>query len=109
MDIALLGVTPSSTSGSQAGAGTSLLKELQERLQARTPESPAREAEPRTWREYPMRSVMISSCKKNTDGAYHRHNRMIERWGNAKGGTPFMTRLGCITSRSPEYPKARST
>ena len=39
MNIALLGLTPSSTSGSQAGAGISRLKELQERLQARAPES----------------------------------------------------------------------
>ena len=49
MDIALPGLTPSSTSGSQAGALTSRLKELQERLQSRTPESPAREAEPLNW------------------------------------------------------------
>ena len=74
MDIALPGLTPSSTSGSQAGAGTSRLKQLQERLQARTPERPACEAAPITWREHPMWSVVISSYKKNTDGAYHRHN-----------------------------------
>ena len=60
MDIALPGLTPSSTSGSQAGAGTPRLKELQERLQARISESTAREAEPRTWRENPVRSVMIT-------------------------------------------------
>ena len=75
MDIKLLGLSPRSTSGSQAGAGTSRLKELQKRLQARTPESPAREVEARTWREYPMRSSMFANYKKNTDGAYHRHKR----------------------------------
>ena len=54
MDIALPGLTPSSTSGSKAGAATSRLKQLQERLQARTPESPAREAAPITWREHEL-------------------------------------------------------
>ena len=31
---------------------------------------------PPTWREQPVRSVVIASYKKNTDGRYHRHNRM---------------------------------
>ena len=31
---------------------------------------------PSTWREQPTRSVIISSYKKNTEGRYHRHNRM---------------------------------
>ena len=53
MDITLPGLTPSSTSGRQSGAGTSRLKELQKRLQARIPESPARRAASITWREYP--------------------------------------------------------
>ena len=75
MDIALPGLTPSSTSGSQAGAGTSHLKEWQESLQSRTPESPTREAAPITWREHTVRSVVISSYKKNADGVYHRHNQ----------------------------------
>ena len=70
-DIALAALTPSSTSGSQAGAGKSRLNELQERMQSRTTESPARKAAPITWREHPVRSVVISSYKKNTDGAYH--------------------------------------
>ena len=43
MDAALPGLTQSSTVGSQASAGTSRLKELQERLQSRTPDTPARE------------------------------------------------------------------
>ena len=55
------GLTTSSTSGSQAGAGTSRLKEMQEMLHARIPESPAREAAPITWREYPVRSVVINA------------------------------------------------
>ena len=36
----------------------------------------AREAEPFTWREHPVRSNnIIANYKKNTDGAYHLHNR----------------------------------
>ena len=31
---------------------------------------------PPTWREQPIRSVVIASYKKNTEGRYHRHNRM---------------------------------
>ena len=58
MDIRLPGLTPSSSSGSQTGAEISRLKECQERLQARTPESPAREAAPITWREYPVRGAL---------------------------------------------------
>ena len=46
MDIAMPGLTPSSTSGSQTGTGTSRLKELQEWLQSRALESPAREEQP---------------------------------------------------------------
>ena len=65
VDVLLPGLTPSSLAGSQASAGTSRLKELQERLQSRTPESPAREAEPLTWREHPVWSFMISNYKNN--------------------------------------------
>ena len=60
-DTALPCLTPSSTSGSQAGAWTSRLKDLQERLQSRTLESTAREAEPLTWREYPVRRVTMAN------------------------------------------------
>ena len=67
MNFVLPGLTPSSTSDIQAGAGKSRLKELQE--------SPGCETEPLTWKEYPVRSVMIANYKKNTHGAYHRHNR----------------------------------
>ena len=74
--MALPGLTSSSTSGSQTGRGTSRLRELQERLQSKARENSAREQRPPTWRDHPMRSVIIASFKKNTDGAYHRHNRV---------------------------------
>ena len=76
-DVALPGYTPSSTlSSSQVSGSSSRLKELHERLQLRSRESPARVEVPPTWREHPVRSVVIASYKKNTDGRYHRHNRM---------------------------------
>ena len=37
---------------------------------------------PPTWREQPVRSVVIASYKKNTDGRYHRHKRMD--WNTAQ-------------------------
>ena len=76
MEISLPGLTPSSASSSQTGTGTSCLRELQERLQSRARENSAREERPPTWRDHPVRSVIIASYEKNTDGAYHRHNRM---------------------------------
>ena len=60
----------------------SRLKELNERLQLRNRESPARVELPPTWREQPIRNVVISSYKKNTEGIYHRHNRMD--WSTAQ-------------------------
>ena len=83
MDVALPGYTPSSTpSSSQVSGSSSQLKELHERLQLRSRESPARVELPSTWREQPVRSVVISSYKKNTEGRYHRHNRMD--WSTAQ-------------------------
>ena len=83
MDVALPGYTPSSTPGSSQVSGSSLrLKELSERLQLRNRESPARVELPPTWREQPIRSVVISSYKKNTEGRYHRQNRMD--WSTAQ-------------------------
>ena len=77
MDVALPGYTPSSTPGSsQVSGGSSRLKELHERLQLRNPESPARADLPSTWGEQPVRSVVISSYKKNTEGRYRKHNRI---------------------------------
>ena len=55
---------------------SSRLKELNERLQLRNRESPARVELPPTWREQPVRNVVIASYKKITEGRYHRHNRM---------------------------------
>ena len=83
MDVALPGDTPSSTPGSsQVSGSSSRLKELHERLQLRNRESPARVDLPSTWGEQPVRSVVISSYKKNTEGRYHRHNRMD--WSTAQ-------------------------
>ena len=76
MEISLPGLTPSSTSSSQTGTDTSRLRKLQDRLQSRARENPAREERPPTWRDHSVRSVIIASYKKKTDGAYHRHNRM---------------------------------
>ena len=83
MDVALPGYTPSSApSSSQVSGSSSRLKELNERLQLRNRESPARVELPPTWREQPIRSVVISSYKKNTEGRHHRHNRMD--WSTAQ-------------------------
>ena len=71
-------MTSCSTSGSQSGTGTSRLRELQ----AKALENAAREQRPTTWREHPVWSLVISSYKKNTDGAYHRHSR--EDWTAAQ-------------------------
>ena len=76
MEIALPGYTPSSTGGSQTGTGSSGLAKLQERLQSKARDNSAREERPPTWRDHPVRNVIIASYKKNTDGSYHRHNRM---------------------------------
>ena len=65
------------------------LKELQDRLQSRTRDDSAREERPPTWRDHPFRNVIIASYKKNTDGAYHRHNRMD--WTTAE-----RARRGCF-------------
>ena len=79
MDVVLPGYTPtptSTSSGSQVSGSSSRLKELSERLRQRSRESSARAELPPTWREQPVRSVMISSYKKNTEKRYHRHNRL---------------------------------
>ena len=77
MDVVLPGYTPTSTSSdSQVSGGSSRLKELGEKLQQKNRERSARPELPPTWREQPVRSVVISSYKKNTEGRYHRHNRL---------------------------------
>ena len=75
MDVVLPGYTPTSTSSdSQVSGGSSRLKELGEKLRQKSRESSARPELPPTWREQPVRSVVISSYKKNTEKRYHRHN-----------------------------------
>ena len=77
MEVTLAGFTPSSTtSSSQIGSSSSRLKELHDRLQSRTRDDSMREERPLTWRDHPVRSVIIASYKKNTDGAYHKHKQM---------------------------------
>ena len=77
MDVELPGYTPTSTSSDgQVSGGSSRLRELGERLRQKSRESSARPELPPTWREQPVRSVVILSYKKNTEGRYHRHNRL---------------------------------
>ena len=76
MEIELPGYTSSLTGGSQTGMGTSRLKELHDRLQSKARDHSAREERPFTWRDHPVGSVIIASYRKNTYGAYNRHNRM---------------------------------
>ena len=61
---------------------SSRLKELNERLQLKNRESPTRVERPPTWREQPVRNLVIASYKKITGGRYHRHNRMD--WNTAQ-------------------------
>ena len=83
MDVALPGYTPSSTpSSSQVSGSSSRLKELIERLQLKNREIPTRVELPQTWREQPVRNVVIASYKKNTHGRYYRHNCM--NWNAAQ-------------------------
>ena len=75
MEVTLPGYIPSSTPGSsQISGSSSRLKELQDRLQLRSRDDSTRQERPSTWRDHPVRSVIIASYKKNTDGRYHRHN-----------------------------------
>ena len=107
MDVALPGYRPSSTpSSSQVSGSSSRLKELHERLQLRSRESPARVELPSTWGEQPVRSVVISSYKKaDTTGTIG--------WTGARrretGEIASMTRLGWNTSRSHVCLRGRST
>ena len=77
MEVTLPGYTPSSNLGSsQISGSSSRLKELQDRLQLRSRDDSIRQERSSTWRDHPVRNVIIASYKKNTDGSYHRHNRM---------------------------------
>ena len=71
-EVTLPGYTSSSTSSSiQICRSSSRLNELRDRMQSRTRDDSIREERPPTWRDHPVRSVIIASYKKNTDGAYH--------------------------------------
>ena len=60
MDVELPGYTPTSTSSDgQVSGGSSRLRELGERLRQKSRESSARPELPPTWREQPVRSVVI--------------------------------------------------
>ena len=72
----------STTSNSQVGSSSLRLKELHDRLQSGARDDSMRKERPPTWRDHPVRSVIIASYKKNKDGAYHRHNRM--EWTTAQ-------------------------
>ena len=63
MKISLPGLTPSVTSGGQTRTGTTRFRELEERLQSGACENSAREERPPTWRDHPVRSVIIASYK----------------------------------------------
>ena len=51
-------------------------RRLGEKLQQQSRERSTRPELPPTWREQPVRNVVIASYKKNTEGNYHRHNRL---------------------------------
>ena len=77
MEVTLPGDTLSSTpNSSQVGGSSSRLKELHDRLQLGTRDDSTRMERPPTWRDQPVRSVVIAGYKKKTDGRYHRHNCM---------------------------------
>ena len=77
MDVVLPGYTPTSTSsGSQVSGASSRLKELGEKLQQQSRERATRPELPPTWREQPVRNVVIASYKKDTEGNYHKHSRL---------------------------------
>ena len=83
MEVTLPGYTPRSAPGSSQMSGSfSRLKELHDRLQLGTRESTTTGERTPTWREQTVRSVVIASYKKNTDGRNHRHN-LID-WNTAQ-------------------------
>ena len=109
MNLALPRLTSSSTSGSQTRKGSSRLRELQERLQARALENAEREEQPFTWREHPVRSVVIRATRGTLTACT---TDILERFGrqrNEREGMPSMMPLGQSTSCSREYPKAQCT
>ena len=106
MDVVLPGYTPTSTSSdSQVSGGSSRLKELGEKLRQKSRESSARPELPPTWREKPVRSVVISSYKKNTEGGTTGTIGWIGVRNRKPGGTAFMMQPGWSILRHPRVPE----
>ena len=102
MDVVLPGYIPSSTpSSSQVSGSSSPLKELHDSLQLGNRDDSTR-------REQPVRSVVIASYKKNTDGRYHRHNRMDWTTKQMARRDCFTTRHGPSTTHNREYRRVQS-
>ena len=75
VDVALPGLTPTLTAGDHGSAGISRLRELQERLQSRTPESSASEGDSSAWRKQLVSGAIISIYKKDDNGRYQRYHK----------------------------------
>ena len=76
VDVALPGLTPSSTGGCQGSAGTS-------RLKVKNPRKPPSEVKPSTSRRQLARGAIISNLKKDVNNRkYHRHHN--EDWTSAQ-------------------------
>ena len=80
-----------------------LLKSVSFMFQAKALKNAAREQRPTTWREHPVRSVVTSSYKKNTDGVYHRHSR--EDWTAAQRERRDVFHEYLVQPRIPEGTK----
>ena len=110
MEVTLPGYTPSSIPGSsQISGSSSRLKELQDRLQLRSRDDSTRQERPYTWRDHPVRSVIIASYKKNTMVGITGTTTWIGPRHNGREGIASMMRLGPNITHSREYQKVRST
>ena len=109
-EVTLLEYTPSSTPGSsQISGSSSRLKKLHDRLQSRARDDSIRQDRPSTWREHPVRTAIIASCKKNTDGAYHRHNLMDRTTAQRARRVCFHDASWVNTTHIQEYQRVRFT
>ena len=81
----LLGLTRTSNCGSHVSVGTSRLKELQEKLQMRMPESPAPKKTRATWRIHPVSGAIVSNYKKDVNARYHLQSNQY--WTSAQRET----------------------
>ena len=110
MDVALPGYTPSSTpSSSKVRGSSSRLRKLNERLQLRNRESPASVELPPTWREQPVRSVVIASYKEIRMADTTGTTAWIGTRRCGREGIVFMTRLGLNTTHSHKYRRMQFT